>query len=53
MAWNLVSSALDANVESLIYFSSVDVYGQIANAANERSDFARSRHLVWISEIHQ
>jgi UDP-glucose 4-epimerase len=28
MAWNLVSSALDANVESLIYFSSVDVYGR-------------------------
>lgn len=28
MAWNLVSSARDANVESLIYFSSVDVYGR-------------------------
>jgi UDP-glucose 4-epimerase len=28
MAWNLMSSALDANVESLIYFSSVDVYGR-------------------------
>jgi UDP-glucose 4-epimerase len=28
MAWNLVSSAPDANLESLIYFSSVDVYGR-------------------------
>ena len=28
MAWNLVSSARDANVESLVYFSSVDVYGR-------------------------
>ena len=28
MAWNLVSSAREANVESLIYFSSVDVYGR-------------------------
>ena len=28
MVWNLVSSARDANVESLIYFSSVDVYGR-------------------------
>jgi len=28
MAWNLVSSARDANVESLIYFSSVDAYGR-------------------------
>lgn len=28
MAWNLVSSACEANVESLIYFSSVDVYGR-------------------------
>ena len=28
MAWNLVSSACDANVESLIYFSSVDAYGR-------------------------
>jgi nucleoside-diphosphate-sugar epimerase len=28
MARNLVSSAVDANVDSLIYFSSVDVYGR-------------------------
>jgi len=28
MAWNLVSSAVHANIESLIYFSSVDVYGR-------------------------
>ena len=28
MAWNLVSGARDANVESLVYFSSVDVYGR-------------------------
>ena len=28
MAWNLVSAARDANVESLVYFSSVDVYGR-------------------------
>lgn len=28
MAWNLVSGARDANVESVIYFSSVDVYGR-------------------------
>jgi len=28
MAWNLVSNLRDMNVESLIYFSSVDVYGQ-------------------------
>ena len=28
MAWNLVSSVRDVNVESLIYFSSVDVYGR-------------------------
>jgi nucleoside-diphosphate-sugar epimerase len=28
MAWNLVSSARGANVESLFYFSSVDVYGR-------------------------
>jgi nucleoside-diphosphate-sugar epimerase len=28
MAWNLVSNLRDANVESLIYFSSVDVYGR-------------------------
>jgi nucleoside-diphosphate-sugar epimerase len=28
MAWNLVSSAREANVESLVYFSSVDVYGR-------------------------
>ena len=28
MAWNFVSAARDANVESLIYFSSVDVYGR-------------------------
>jgi UDP-glucose 4-epimerase len=28
MVWNLVSNAVDANVESLIYFSSVDVYGR-------------------------
>ena len=28
MAWNLVSGARDANVESLTYFSSVDVYGR-------------------------
>lgn len=28
MAWNLVSSAREANVESLTYFSSVDVYGR-------------------------
>jgi|GEM_PF-807113 len=28
LAWNLVSGARDANVESLVYFSSVDVYGR-------------------------
>jgi nucleoside-diphosphate-sugar epimerase len=28
MAWNLVSGLRDVNVESLIYFSSVDVYGR-------------------------
>lgn len=28
MAWNFVSAARDANVESVIYFSSVDVYGR-------------------------
>jgi UDP-glucose 4-epimerase len=28
MSWNLVSGGRDANVESLIYFSSVDVYGR-------------------------
>ena len=28
MAWNLVSGARDANIESVIYFSSVDVYGR-------------------------
>lgn len=28
MAWNLVSGARDANVESVVYFSSVDVYGR-------------------------
>ena len=28
MAWNLVSAARDANVRSVIYFSSVDVYGR-------------------------
>ena len=28
MAWNLVSNLRDVNVESLIYFSSVDVYGR-------------------------
>lgn len=28
MAWNLVSGARNENVESLIYFSSVDVYGR-------------------------
>jgi nucleoside-diphosphate-sugar epimerase len=28
MAWNLVSGAREANVESVIYFSSVDVYGR-------------------------
>src|SRR5215211_647526 len=28
MAWNLVSDARDANVESVVYFSSVDVYGR-------------------------
>jgi nucleoside-diphosphate-sugar epimerase len=28
MAWNLVSGVRDANVESLTYFSSVDVYGR-------------------------
>ena len=28
MAWNLVSGARDENVDSLIYFSSVDVYGR-------------------------
>lgn len=28
MAWNLVSSVRDVKVESLIYFSSVDVYGR-------------------------
>src|SRR4051812_23092158 len=28
MAWNLVSGAREANVESLVYFSSVDVYGR-------------------------
>jgi UDP-glucose 4-epimerase len=28
MAWNLVSNLGDVNVESLIYFSSVDVYGR-------------------------
>jgi nucleoside-diphosphate-sugar epimerase len=31
MAWNLVSGARDQNVESLIYFSSVDVYGRSPN----------------------
>jgi nucleoside-diphosphate-sugar epimerase len=28
MAWNLVSGARDANLEALVYFSSVDVYGR-------------------------
>ena len=28
MTWNLVSAAREANIESLIYFSSVDVYGR-------------------------
>ena len=28
LAWNLVSGARNANVESLVYFSSVDVYGR-------------------------
>ena len=28
MVWNLVSAARDANVESVVYFSSVDVYGR-------------------------
>ena len=28
MAWNFVSAARDANVESVVYFSSVDVYGR-------------------------
>jgi nucleoside-diphosphate-sugar epimerase len=28
MAWNLMSNLRDVNVESLIYFSSVDVYGR-------------------------
>jgi UDP-glucose 4-epimerase len=28
MVWNLVSGARDANVESFVYFSSVDVYGR-------------------------
>ena len=28
MAWNLVSGARDANFESVVYFSSVDVYGR-------------------------
>ena len=28
LVWNLVSGARDANVESLVYFSSVDVYGR-------------------------
>jgi len=28
MAWNLISGARDANVESVFYFSSVDVYGR-------------------------
>jgi nucleoside-diphosphate-sugar epimerase len=28
MAWNLVSGARDVNVESFVYFSSVDVYGR-------------------------
>lgn len=28
MTWNFVSAARDANVESVIYFSSVDVYGR-------------------------
>ena len=28
MAWNLVSGARDANVKSIVYFSSVDVYGR-------------------------
>jgi UDP-glucose 4-epimerase len=28
MAWNFVSAARDASVESVIYFSSVDVYGR-------------------------
>jgi UDP-glucose 4-epimerase len=28
MAWNLVSGVRDANVESVVYFSSVDVYGR-------------------------
>lgn len=28
MTWNLVSAARDANVESVVYFSSVDVYGR-------------------------
>jgi UDP-glucose 4-epimerase len=28
MAWNLVSCLRDVNVESLVYFSSVDVYGR-------------------------
>ena len=28
MAWNLVSGVRDANIESVVYFSSVDVYGR-------------------------
>src|SRR5438067_4047901 len=28
MAWNLVSAARNANVESVVYFSSVDIYGR-------------------------
>ena len=28
MAWTLVSAARDANVDSIVYFSSVDVYGR-------------------------
>jgi nucleoside-diphosphate-sugar epimerase len=28
MAWNLVSAARDGNVDSVVYFSSVDVYGR-------------------------
>jgi nucleoside-diphosphate-sugar epimerase len=28
MAWNLVWAARDANIESVVYFSSVDVYGR-------------------------
>ena len=53
MAWNLVSSVRDVNVESLIYFSSVDVYGRSPRSADDGNNSTQPRHLVRIIEIDQ